>query len=212
VKAESADAADLLRLLRDVASHPTAGVTDRYRRLELSRRRGTALKKQLVGEGIVHEVEVALPGGRVTLLEPTLGGWERLGQGLPSRREGGVVHRYWVERVAVGFRAKGFVVEIEVAAGEGRALDLVARKGDEEVAVEVEVSGRRLADSVEKLGAHAAGRKVLACASTEVLERARTLVASGKWPGVRALHTWALVGGGQEGGQRGGDDKEAPPS
>ena len=212
VKAESADAADLLRLLRDVASHPTAGVTDRYRRLELSRRRGTALKKQLVGEGIVHEVEVALPGGRVTLLEPTLGGWERLGQGLPSRREGGVVHRYWVERVAVGFRAKGFVVETEVAAGEGRALDLVARKGDEEVAVEVEVSGRRLADSVEKLGAHAAGRKVLACASTEVLERARTLVASGKWPGVRALHTWALVGGGQEGGQRGGDDKDVPPS
>ncbi|MDA8116079.1 MAG: DUF87 domain-containing protein [Actinomycetota bacterium] len=212
VHVENVDAADLLRLLRDVALHPACGVTDRYHRLELSRRRGTALKKRLVSEGIAREVDVALPGGRVTLLEPTVGGWEHLGQGLPSRREGGVVHRFWVERIAVAFRARGFVVETEVAAGEGRSLDIVARKGGDEVAVEVEVSGRRLADSVEKLGVHAAGRKVLACASTEVLTRARTLVASRGSPAIQALHTWALVAGAKTNAPDAGDAKETSAS
>jgi len=195
---DSSDAfREIRRLAEDVAAHPGSGVTDRYRRLGLSRRKGTALKQRLIHDGLALEIDVPLPGGRVTLLELTLGGWQDLGRRLPSPRAGGAVHRFWVERIAAALTVRGFTVETEVAVGEGRTLDLVAHKGEDGIAVEVEVSGRRLPESIAKLAAHGAARRVLACASMEVLERARGLAGAGQAPRVEVLHTWALISGGR---------------
>ena len=52
------------KLLGDVAAEPSSGVTQRYSRLGLSRREGTALKETLVRDELVREVFVSLPGGR----------------------------------------------------------------------------------------------------------------------------------------------------
>lgn len=189
------DDRELLRLLQDVADHPAAGVTERYHRLELSRRKGTALKKALADGGLLQEVDVALPSGRVTLLEPTLGGWQRLGRETPSPRLGGVVHRFWVERIAGKLRADGYSVELEASVGVGRTIDLVGRREGDVVAVEVEVSGRRMAESVEKLAASRAHKMLLVAASSEVLARARDVVRNRpSEERIEVVHAWSLVG------------------
>lgn len=191
---EHLDGAELSRLLDDVVKHPAAGVTERYHRLGLSRRKGTLLKKALVSQGLASEIEVALPGGRVTLLEPTVGGWQRLSRGPPPPRMGGVVHRFWVDRVAAKLRGGGYSVEVEVSAGAGRTIDLVAAKEGNEVAIELEVSGRRLAESIEKLRASNASRKLLVGASSDVLGRAREILAGPRGAsGIEVVHVWSLV-------------------
>lgn len=182
------------RLLEDVRDHPTSGVTDRYRRLEISRRKGTELKRDLQARGLVTFVDVPLPGGRVTLLELTDSACVLLGASRESRRKGGVVHRYWVDRVAARLVEEGYDVVTEAGAGGGRAIDLVGRRGNRQVAVEVEVSGRRMEESLTKLRESSADRRVLACASAETLARARALVGSGEaQPPVEVLHVWGLT-------------------
>jgi len=187
-------AGELRLFLEDVAAHPGAGVTDRYRRLGLSRRKGTVLKKQLVEAGLVRGVDVPLPGGRVTLLELSNDGLAVLGQPTASPRHGGVVHKFWVERIAQALRSGGYAVNFETAIGGGQAVDLVAINGNMSVAVEVEVSGRRLDASLEKLGRAAGARAILACADNVVADRARQRVkADPGLAGIEVVHVWSLV-------------------
>jgi hypothetical protein len=185
---------DHIRLLKDVGDHPASGVTERYRRLELSRRKGTKLKQDLIEEGFVRDIDVPLPGGRVTLLEPTPDGYSIIGKKPTPPRSGGAVHRFWVERISATFRSRGFDVQHEASVGEGRAIDLVAEKDGNKVAVEVEVSGRRLDESLEKLRAHKAGRCVVACASNPLLDRARARLGD-QHPGsdIEPVHAWSLI-------------------
>jgi len=82
-------------------------VTQRYSQLGLSRREGTALKEMLVRDELVREVFVSLPGGRVTLLEPTEQGWKILGAEGPPTRHGGPVHRFWVAKIGEHLEADG---------------------------------------------------------------------------------------------------------
>jgi len=186
--------ADHDRLLRDVCDHPSSGVTERYHRLELSRRKGTKLKKELIKGGLVVDIDVPLPGGRVTLLEPTPSGRAAVGGEAPGVRQGGAVHRFWVERIGATFRDRGFAVTEEAAVGEGRAIDLVAQKDGEKVLVEVEVSGRRLKDSIRKLVTSRATRKIVACASSSLLDRARTcLDAESIDANIESVHAWSLI-------------------
>jgi hypothetical protein len=182
------------RLLGDVAAEPSSGVTQRYSRLGLSRREGTALKETLVRDEFVREVFVSLPGGRVTLLEPTEKGWEVLGERGPPARHGGPVHRFWVAKISEHFGVDGFEVELEVPQDQGRTLDLVARGADAVVAVEVEVSGRRLEANLEKLRRVAASRKLLACSDKGVMDRAKGLMAeSASTNAIEVVHVWSFL-------------------
>ena len=193
-QAELSDAAH--RLLADVAGEPSSGVTQRYTRLSMSRREGTALKETLVRDELVREVFVSLPGGRVTLLEPTEKGWRILGKEGPPARHGGPLHRFWVAKAEDHFEAAGYDVEREVPQEEGRTIDLVAQRADAVVAVEVEVSGRRLEASFEKLQRSAATRKLLACSDKGVMDRAKELVAQWSRPGaVEVVHVWSFLTG-----------------
>lgn len=178
------------RLLRDVVANPGCGVTERYARLGLSRRSGTALKTQLIRGGLLHEVPVPLPAGRLNLLELTESGWKGAGGTRPSNRHGGAVHKYWVERASESLRKQGYDVETEVPIGEGRAIDLIGSKAGERIAVEIEVSGRRLGDSVEKLKNASANRRLVLCADHDVRRRAEALVAD--TPGVEVNHVWSV--------------------
>lgn len=184
---------DERRLLADVADHAGSSVTDRYNRLGLSRRKGTVVKERLVKAGLAIQLPVALPGGRVTLLEPTARGWDQLARPRPGPQQGGAVHRFWVERVAEAFRRRGYSVEAEVPCGSG-AIDLVATSEHERVPVEVEVSGRRLASSIEKLSTETGARRILACASRRMLERAQTRVReAGRSEEIDVVHVWSLL-------------------
>jgi Holliday junction resolvase-like predicted endonuclease len=109
-------------------------------------------------------------------------------------RAGGAVHRFWVARIAETFRKRGLKVRFEAPVGEGRAIDLVAERAGEKVAVEVEVSGRRLKESIRKLAAQKNCRRVVACASSTVLERARSwLDSESTGSDIELVHAWSLI-------------------
>jgi len=182
---------DALVLLKQAATIPEKPLTQRYLELGFSRRMGTGLKRVLVIGGFVREVSVPIPGGRVTLLEPTSRGWAAIGLNPPSGRQGGVKHRFWVTRLADEYRRSGFKVEFEVAVGEGRTIDLVASNSSSVAAVEVEASGRRMDESLKKLANADASVKLLACCDRRVMERARDLCARLGLSGIDVVHVWS---------------------
>lgn len=182
------------KLLADVVAEPASGVTQRYARLGLSRREGTAVKETLVRQDLVREVYVSLPGGRVTLLEPTETGWTRLGQTGPPARHGGPVHRFWMQKIREHFKDRGCEVVPEAPCGEGRTLDLLAKDGTQVVAIEVEVSGRRLEASIEKLRYAGASQRLIACTDRDVIARARSLLAEQTAVDViEVVHVWSFL-------------------
>ena len=129
-------------LLADILHHPLSGVVDRYRRLHLSRRKGNALKEQLLEREWVVPCEIPTRTGRVVLLEPTPRGEQQLRQ-LGHRvarvpRHGGLVHRFWREKVRMYYQARGWSGTVEKPIGQGQCVDLVLSKGEQQVAVEIE--------------------------------------------------------------------------
>ncbi len=181
------------RFLADILEHPASGVTERYRRLELSRRKGTVLKRHLIGEGLAREVPVALPGGRVTLLELTPAGRQRLGAPPKDPRRGGAEHQYWVQAITTTLQKEGLTVEVEYPMGEGQAIDLVGERDGERIAVEIEVSGRRLDASLQKLRRVTADRKIVACSDHGVRQRALRKVDEGGSDEIEVIHVWGLL-------------------
>jgi hypothetical protein len=184
-----------IRLLEHVAREPAAGVTRRYADLNLSRRMGTTLKRGLAERGMLREVKVALPGGRITLLELTRQGWSALGEEPPGNRHGGSVHRYWMRRITRALQSDGYSVEEEVRVGTGKTIDLRAIKEGQVVAVEVEASGRRLRSSFEKLAAVPAGKRLLVCCDRATVDRARAICADSQTePPIEIRHAWSFLG------------------
>jgi len=190
----AAEEPDLRRFMEDIVNHSASGVTDRYTRLRLSRRKGTNLKRMVTERGLAKEIHVPLPGGRVTLLEATEEGHKWLDRPRQNPRSGGAIHKFWIGRLATEFKKRGHSVKLEVPTGNGQAIDLVACKHQMTTAIEVEVSGRRLDSSLAKLSAFDGGRRVIACASTPMLERARTKIRSTKQhPEIQVAHVWSVL-------------------
>lgn len=59
-------------------------------------------------------------------------------------------NEYFKELVARRYRSKGYNVQKEVPIGEGKAVDLVATKGDERIAIEVETEKSDVEENVRK--------------------------------------------------------------
>ncbi|MBI5090939.1 MAG: ATP-binding protein [Candidatus Hydrogenedentes bacterium] len=128
------------RLLTDIAAHPLSGVVERYRRLEISRRRGSTLKDSYVQKGLVETVDIPTRSGRVVLLQLTEQGKRTLrefGHEAPDRsRWGGLEHEYWKDKVSQAFTGWGWEVRVEEPVNG--YTDLIARKDERQVAVEIE--------------------------------------------------------------------------
>jgi len=129
-------------LLVDIAQRPLAGVTERYARLGWTAHTGTKIKRSLLDRGLVEEERIRVPEGVVVLLKLTQAGRELLEEeGMATKampRNASLEHEYWKKRTAEEYRRRGYHVEEEVPIGDGRAIDLVATKGDERIAIEVE--------------------------------------------------------------------------
>ena len=59
-------------------------------------------------------------------------------------------HEYWKELVAQQYQAKGYKIEKEVSIGEGKTIDLVATKGNDRIAIEVETGKSDLEVNLKK--------------------------------------------------------------
>lgn len=130
---------ELAALLRHVAEHPLVGVAARYDALGLSRRKGDALKDALVQHGALRPVSVPIPRGRVLLLELTEDGRDAahaLGANIAAVH-GSLPHAYWQQQAADLLHAQGWSVGTEVIRND-HAFDVLATRGDHELALEVE--------------------------------------------------------------------------
>jgi len=120
--------------------YPFIGVAKRYKRLFLSARKGNDLKEALAGRGIIETEEINTGNANLVLLKPT-------DAGLKLARELGIEHKkvdyrasleheYWRHKAANFCKALGYQVAFEVPVN-GNA-DIVARKADLAIAIEVE--------------------------------------------------------------------------
>ena len=142
-----------IELLKDVMGDITCGVVDRYFRLAFSSYFGNKLTKSLVSKSLIQPVGIATGKGRVKMLWLTEKGKEALkdlGMDVPTRGRGGPEHEYWKERVAQHLRNLGYSVEVELSIGESRTIDLVARKNQEIVAIEIETGQSNVVENVRK--------------------------------------------------------------
>jgi hypothetical protein len=131
-------------LLKDVAENPLSVVTDRYERLGLGVHKGNNTKLKLIEKNLIEEERISVPEGIVTLLKPTEKGRELLASwGMMLKvfpHNGSLAHQYTKKRIAEEYRSKGYHVEEEYTLGGGKAMDPVARRGDEMIAIEVETT------------------------------------------------------------------------
>jgi len=127
-------------LVVDVLQYPLSGVVERYRRLGVSRRKGTTWKESCVGRDLLQPVDIPTRSGRITLLQITQPGkraLRELGHEVPDRsRWGSLEHEYWKQKVAERFQSAGYEVRIEEPVNG--FTDLIAKKGPVQVAVEIE--------------------------------------------------------------------------
>jgi hypothetical protein len=128
--------AEDLAFLRDVIEHEDDSVRMRYHRLGISVDRGSRLKRELVDSGILMEEEIKVGRTRKLLLRVTPAARARFGlKGFVGR--GSISHEYWKRFYASRLREAGYEVTLEAARKRG-AVDVLARKGSETIAVEIE--------------------------------------------------------------------------
>lgn len=142
-----------LELLKDVMENVTSGVVDRYSRVGVSAHSGTKLCRSLIEKDLVEPVNIPAGKARVRLLWLREKGKEalrNLSLDVSARGRGGPEHEYWKERVAQYLRNLGYAVEIEKSIGENRTIDLVARKNQEAVAIEIESGQSDVEENVRK--------------------------------------------------------------
>ena len=130
------------QMLLDIVRKPFSGVSKRYDRLSLSRRKGTAVKRSLISRGLVKEEDVSTSSGKIVLLSLTRPGRhqaEELGAETGELNErASMLHEFWRGVVRHFYEDKGYEVTEEKAVSSSGAVDLEARRPGEIVAIEIE--------------------------------------------------------------------------
>jgi hypothetical protein len=133
---------ELKKLLVDIVDHPLVRISERYQWLCFNPRKGNALKDILLRKQLVVPISISTPKGRVKLFELTELGREYLkGEGIKiglAKRRGSLLHQFWCADIKKRYEKAGFEVKEEYAVGKGKAVDLVAQKEAERIAIEIE--------------------------------------------------------------------------
>jgi len=130
-----------IRFLADVAARPLSTTVSRYQRLHLSRRRGNAIRQSLSAAGILEALSIATRSGQIVLYQLTdLARSICTSVGIdagPAPRQS-LEHRFWVSKTAQHFQDKGYVLTREHPIKGNGAIDLLAERPGERIAIEVE--------------------------------------------------------------------------
>ena len=135
--------------LEDVLEHRQDGVDKRYRRLGWSGDKGNKVKNKLLDDGILEAEEVKLGRTRKVLLRVTSTAKQELGVGPGNMGKESIAHEFWKRFYAAKFRELGYEVKLEAPRRGGR-VDVLARKGSESVAIEVETGKSDVVGNVKK--------------------------------------------------------------
>lgn len=128
-------------LLVDVTAKEFLSMSDRYDRLDVGKKAGTAAKNELRDQDLVRvsTVRNGKRGRNPKMLDLTQKGCELLeemGYAVPAIGRRGIEHRYWQEQIKQYYDGRGFDVEIEYGIGKNH-IDVYAERDGEQVAVEV---------------------------------------------------------------------------
>ncbi len=184
-----------IRFLADVAVRPLSTTVPRYQRLNLSRRRGNAVRQSLQSAGIIEAVPIATRSGQVVLYQLTdLGRFVcsqiRIDPG-PQPRES-LEHRYWIGKAAEHFEKKGYDITREHPIKGNGAVDILAERPGERVVVEVETGKSDIKANLSKIKDANFDRVVLLATSPAAVNACQSAVDSvgNTAPSVVELLTW----------------------
>jgi hypothetical protein len=189
---------ETIRFLADVAARPLSTTVSRYQRLHFSRRRGNAIRTDLLACGLIEAVAIATRSGQVVLYQLTDAGRSacaRLDIDPGPVPRASLEHAYWVERLAEDFTARGYCVAREHAVPQDGVIDLLAEDDTERVAIEVETGKSDIAENLRKLSKSPFDRIVVVAtspAAIEACQRVMDSAAGDDGPPVQLL-TWLDV-------------------
>jgi len=184
------------RFLIDIIARPLSTTVSRYHRLNLSRRRGNAVRESLSSAGVIERITIATRSGQVVLFALTdAGRTVCLSVGIdpgPKPRES-VEHMFWVDRAARYFEKDGYEIAREHPVKGNGAVDVLAQRPGEKVAVEIETGKSNTKENLTKI-AHADFDRVVLVATSpagsEACQKAMAAITNG--PPVQLL-TWLDV-------------------
>ena len=189
---------DEIRFLADAAARPLSTTVARYQRLNLSRRKGNAIREALTKAGMIQAAAIATRSGQVVLNELTDFGravCDDLSIDAGPRPRESLEHRYWVRKACEHFERRGYDVTREHHVNGNGAVDLLAERPGERVAVEVETGKSDIRGNLTKLRDADFDRIVLvatSAAAAGACQNAAESVERGQQPVVELL-TWLDV-------------------
>jgi Holliday junction resolvase-like predicted endonuclease len=159
---------DQIRFLADIVARPLTTTVSRYHRLNLSRRRGNAVRETLASAGIIERVTIATRSGQVVLYQLTNPGRKvctsvNIDPG-PKLRES-LEHKFWVSRAAKYFEKKGYDIKCEHPVKGNGAIDILAKKPGQAIAIEVETGKSNTRENLDKIK-HAGFDRVILLATS----------------------------------------------
>jgi hypothetical protein len=153
-----------VRFLSDVAARPLSTTVSRYQRLNLSRRRGNAMRQHLADAGVIEAVPLATRSGQVVLYQLTDHGRSvctDVGIEVGPLPRASLEHRYWVMKVREQFERRGYEVTTEHPIPGDGVVDLLAERPGERVAVEIETGKSDISANLGKVRAAGFDRLVV---------------------------------------------------
>ena len=142
------------RFLADVAARPLSTTVSRYQRLHLSRRRGNAIRQSLQNAGIIEAVPIATRSGQIILYQLTNSGRSVCAsvniEPGPRPRES-LKHRYWIGKAAEHFEKKGYDITREHPIKGNGAIDILAEKPGNRIAIEIETGKSDIKANLAKI-------------------------------------------------------------
>jgi Holliday junction resolvase-like predicted endonuclease len=184
-----------IRFLSDIISRLLSTTVSRYQRLNLSRRRGNAVRQHLAKGSIIEAVSIATRSGQVMLYQLT-----ELGRSVcrdlnldpgPRPRES-LEHRYWINKTARYFEVKGYdIIREHVIKGNG-AIDLLAYRSGERIAIEVETGKSDTKENINKIKNSGFDKIILLSTSANAVNSCRKVMENHKDQSTPALElmTW----------------------
>lgn len=185
-----------IRFLHDVIAQPLSTTVSRYQRLHFSRRRGNAIRHELLEHQLLESVPIATRSGQVMLLQLTEAGRTiagELGLAPGAAPRAGLEHTYWTGRAADHFERKGYDTALELALDGGGFLDLAADRPGERVAVEVETGKSDIDANLEKLKGQSFDRIILLATSPSAVSACQRAILKQNDQMTPAVEIWTWL-------------------
>jgi predicted transcriptional regulator len=128
----------LQKLLIDIFANQLSGITQRYRRMNISPGTGNRYRNSLIENGFIKPVRIITKSGWITLFELTPKGkglLRDLGYEVKDDKEG-IEHKFWKSRIAEYYKNKGFEILVEEHIN-GRP-DIIILNKSRQTAIEIE--------------------------------------------------------------------------